>query len=58
MILKKMKINTHKIEPEINKMAAIMEFRRPYWNYKDTLFRMCEMKMLVRVIVCFSITKN
>ena len=27
------------MEQENNKMAAMMEFRRPYWNDKDMLLR-------------------
>ena len=34
VMIKNQKITMHKIEPENNKMAPMMEFR-PHWNYKD-----------------------
>ena len=30
-----LKRNTHKIEPESNKMAAMIEFRQPYCTFKE-----------------------
>ena len=36
VIMKSLKRNTHKIEKKNDKMAAMMPFRQPHWNYEDT----------------------